>query len=150
VTFISIHSVIIYVVFFGACMRCTWLCSLKPGCDRSGIRAMLTVGRDLDRNEQTLTYLSYSHLFPLDSNYSYLFLLKTKVDFTLWNLVPKVTFRNRRPTLRNKNKTIFIDIYTLECLFLWYISDLDLWLSVISCGVMSTITFACTYRYKYK
>jgi hypothetical protein len=31
VTFISIHSVIIYVVFFGACMRCTWLCPLKPG-----------------------------------------------------------------------------------------------------------------------
>jgi transposase InsO family protein len=31
VTFISIHSVIIYVVFFGACMRCTRLCSLKPG-----------------------------------------------------------------------------------------------------------------------
>jgi hypothetical protein len=31
-TFISIHSVIIYVVFFGACMRCTRLCSLKPGC----------------------------------------------------------------------------------------------------------------------
>jgi hypothetical protein len=32
-TFISIHSVIIYVVFFGACMRCTRLCPLKPGCD---------------------------------------------------------------------------------------------------------------------
>jgi hypothetical protein len=31
VTFISIHSVIIYVVFFGACMRCTRLCSLNPG-----------------------------------------------------------------------------------------------------------------------
>jgi hypothetical protein len=31
VTFISIHSIIIYVVFFGACMRCTRLCSLKPG-----------------------------------------------------------------------------------------------------------------------
>jgi hypothetical protein len=29
-TFISIHSVIIYVVFFGACMRCTRLCPLKP------------------------------------------------------------------------------------------------------------------------
>jgi hypothetical protein len=28
-TFISIHSVIIYVVFFGACMRCTRLCSFK-------------------------------------------------------------------------------------------------------------------------
>jgi hypothetical protein len=34
VTFISIHSVIIYVVFFGACMRCTRLCPLKPGVTR--------------------------------------------------------------------------------------------------------------------
>jgi hypothetical protein len=32
VTFIAIHSVIIYVVFFGACMRCTRLCPLKSGC----------------------------------------------------------------------------------------------------------------------
>jgi hypothetical protein len=31
VTFIFIHSVIIYVVFFGACIRCTRLCSLKLG-----------------------------------------------------------------------------------------------------------------------
>jgi hypothetical protein len=31
VTFISIHSVIIYVVSFGACMRCTRLCPLNPG-----------------------------------------------------------------------------------------------------------------------
>jgi hypothetical protein len=31
VTFISIHSVIIYVVFFGACMRCTRLSPLNPG-----------------------------------------------------------------------------------------------------------------------
>jgi hypothetical protein len=38
VTFISIHFVIIYVVFFGACMRRTRLCPLKPGCDKSGIR----------------------------------------------------------------------------------------------------------------
>jgi hypothetical protein len=90
--------------------------------------------------------LFFSHLFPLYSDYSYLFLLKTNADFTLWNPVPKVTFRNRRPTLRNQNKTIFI--YTLECLFLWYLSDLDLWLSVISCGVMSTITSACSYRHK--
>ena len=34
VTFISIHYVIIYVVFFGACMRCTRLCSLNPGVTR--------------------------------------------------------------------------------------------------------------------
>ena len=39
-TFISIHSVIIYVVFFGACMRCTRLCSLKPGCDTMGLAAV--------------------------------------------------------------------------------------------------------------
>jgi hypothetical protein len=147
----------------------TWcLCSrpgfwpLKPGCDRSGIRGMLTVGRNLDRTGQPiLTYLCYSdsflklisifsRLFPLYSDYSYLFFPKTNVDFTLWNPVPKVTFRNMRPTLRNKNKTIFIDIYAHECLFLWYLYDLDLWLSVMNCGVMSTITSAYTYRHKYK
>jgi hypothetical protein len=38
VTFISIHSVIIYVVFLGACMRCTRLCSLKPECYKIGKR----------------------------------------------------------------------------------------------------------------
>jgi hypothetical protein len=31
VTFISIHSVIIYVVLFSACMRCIRLCPLNPG-----------------------------------------------------------------------------------------------------------------------
>jgi hypothetical protein len=157
-----------------------WLCShpgfgpLKPGCDRSGIRGMLTVGRNLDRNGHNhylltllwfflyfyrfcLTFatlilsklfLIFSHLIPLYSDYSYLFLLKTNVDFTLWNPVPKVTSRNRRPINRNKYKTIFIGIYMLECLFLWYLSDLDLWLSVMSCGVMSTIPSAYTYRHK--
>jgi hypothetical protein len=93
VTFFSIHSVIICVVFFGVYMRCTRLCPLKPWCDRSGIRVMLTVGRNLDRTGQPLsTYLCYSdsflflifsHLFPLHSDYSYLFFLKTNVDFTL-------------------------------------------------------------------
>jgi hypothetical protein len=29
---------IIYVIFFGACMRCTWLCSLKPECDTEGLK----------------------------------------------------------------------------------------------------------------
>jgi hypothetical protein len=50
VTFISIHSVIIYVVFFGACMRCTRLCSLKPGVTEVVSEEMLTVGQNLDRN----------------------------------------------------------------------------------------------------
>jgi hypothetical protein len=95
-------------------------------------------------------FLTFSHLFPLYSDYSYLFLLKTNVDFTLWNLVPKVTFRTRRPNLRNKNKTILIGIYMLECLFFWYMSDLDFWLSVMGCGVMSTITSTYMYRHKYE
>jgi hypothetical protein len=43
---------------------------LKAGYDRSGIRGMLTVGRNLDRNGQTLTYLSYS-----DSFHTYLILI---------------------------------------------------------------------------
>ena len=67
---VSIHSVIIYVVFFGACMRCTRLCSLKPGVTEVVSEEMLTVGRNLDRNGQPLTYLSYS-----DSFYTYLTLI---------------------------------------------------------------------------
>jgi hypothetical protein len=137
-----------------------WLCSRpglgapKSGCDRSGIRGMLTVGWNLDRNGQNpylLTFatlilsklfLIFYYLIPLYFDYSYLFLLKTNVDFTLWNPVPKVTFRNRRPILRNKNKTIFLWV----SIHLSVLSDLDLWLSVMGCGVMSTITSAYTYR----
>jgi hypothetical protein len=52
VTFISIHSVIIYVVFFGACMRCTLLCPLNPGGTEVVLEEMLTIGRNLDRNGQ--------------------------------------------------------------------------------------------------
>jgi hypothetical protein len=64
VKFISIHSVIICVAFFGAYMRCTRLCPLELGCDRSGIRGMLTVGRNLDRTGQPIpTYLCYSDSF---------------------------------------------------------------------------------------
>jgi hypothetical protein len=158
-----------------------WLCSrpgfgpLKPWCDRSGIRGMLTVGRNLDRNGHnhylltllwfflyfsrfclTFATLSFSKLILIFSHLILLTLiiltfsfLKTNVDFTLWNPVPKVTFRNRRPILRNKKiKTIFVNIDMLECLLLWYLFDLDLWLSVMSYGVMSTITFAYTYRKK--
>jgi hypothetical protein len=97
VTFISIHSVVIYVVFFGACMRCTRLCSLKLGVAEVVSEEMLTVGRNLDRNGQTLTYLSYSdsfytyltlilsilililsHLLLFHSDHSYLFYFKTR------------------------------------------------------------------------
>jgi hypothetical protein len=64
VTFISILSVIIYVVFFGACMRCTQLCSLKSGVTEVVSEEMLTVGRNLDRNGQPLpTYLTLILLY---------------------------------------------------------------------------------------
>jgi hypothetical protein len=49
------HLVIISRLGFGP---------LKPECDRSGIRGMLTVGRNLDRTGQPLsTYLCYSDPF---------------------------------------------------------------------------------------
>jgi hypothetical protein len=63
VTFISIHSFIIYVVFFGACMRCARLCPLNPGVTEVVSEEMLTIERNLDRNGQTLTYLPYSDPF---------------------------------------------------------------------------------------
>jgi hypothetical protein len=48
----------------GVYVRARVLVPLKPGCDRSGIRAMLTVGRNLDRTGQPLfTYLCYSDSF---------------------------------------------------------------------------------------
>jgi hypothetical protein len=48
-------------------MRRTRLYPLNPGATEVVSEEMLTVGRNLDRNGQTLTYLSYSHSF-----YSYL------------------------------------------------------------------------------
>jgi hypothetical protein len=48
-TFISMHSVIICVVFSGAYMRCTRLCSLKPGCDMLGAMfGEVGLGRDCE------------------------------------------------------------------------------------------------------
>jgi hypothetical protein len=65
------HSVIICVIFSGAYMRCTRLCSLKPGVTEVVSEQMLTVGRNLDRNGQNpylltllwfFLYLSWSFL----------------------------------------------------------------------------------------
>jgi hypothetical protein len=76
VAFISIHSVIIYVVFFGACMRCTRLYSLKPGVTEVVSEEILTVGRNLDRNGQNpslLTFFLFILYLPYsDSLYTYL------------------------------------------------------------------------------
>jgi hypothetical protein len=62
VAFISIHSVIIYVVFFGAFMRCTRLCPLNPGvtfwwsCTGSGCGS----SRGKSRGLQKLTASEFS------------------------------------------------------------------------------------------
>jgi hypothetical protein len=70
------------------------LVPLKPWCDRSGIKGMLTVGRKLDRTRQpyiltfatlilSKLFLNFSHLLLLYSDYSYLFSSKGKSGFTL-------------------------------------------------------------------
>ena len=76
----------------GDYVRARVLVPLKSGCDRSGIRGMLTVGRNLDRTGQPLStylatlilsklFLMFSHIFPLYSDYSYLFFSKDKCGF---------------------------------------------------------------------
>ena len=65
---IYLYTLCYYICcLLGACMRCTRLCSLKPGVTEVVSEEMLTVGRNLDRNGQTPTYLPYS-----DSFYTYL------------------------------------------------------------------------------
>jgi hypothetical protein len=82
VTFISIHSVVIYVVFFGACMRCNRLCPLKSGVTEVVSDKMLTVGRNLDRNGQNPSLLTTS-----DSFYTYLTLILSILILILSHLV---------------------------------------------------------------
>jgi hypothetical protein len=88
---IYLYTLCYYICcLLGACMRCTRLCPLKPGVTEVVSEEMLTVGRNLDRNGQTLTYLPYSnsfytyltlilsHLLLSYSDYSYLFYSKTR------------------------------------------------------------------------
>jgi hypothetical protein len=68
VTFISVPWFIICVRLgpstSGDYVRARVLVPPKPGCDRRGIRGMLTVGQNLDRTGQPiLTYLCYSDPF---------------------------------------------------------------------------------------
>jgi hypothetical protein len=132
-TFISIHSVIIYVVFFGACMRCTRLCPLKPGVTEVVSEQMLTVGRNLDRNGQKpslLTFFWFILYLPYsDSLYTYLdpvspstvllwwflpFLLWDKMDFTLWNPTFMTFLRDRRPKTK-KIKLFYLLKMLVDC-----------------------------------
>jgi hypothetical protein len=90
--------------------------SFKTGCYRSGIRGMLTVGRNLDRNGQTITYLSHSdsfythltlilstlililsHLLLFYSEHSYLFYSETRWISNLGIPTPMTFLRDREP-----------------------------------------------------
>jgi hypothetical protein len=55
---------LLYVLFFlGAHMRRTRLCPLNSDVTEVVSKEMLTVGRNLERNGLTLTYLPYSDSF---------------------------------------------------------------------------------------
>jgi hypothetical protein len=64
-------------------MRCTQIYPLNPGVTEVVSEEMLTVGQNLDRNGQTLTYLSY-----FDSFYTYLTLILAILTMILSHLLP--------------------------------------------------------------
>jgi hypothetical protein len=128
----------------------------NPGVTEVVSERMLTVGRNLDRTGQPLcTYLCYFDPF-LNFRLSFLIhwcftlitlifsFLKTNVDFTLWNPVPEVTFRTRRPTLRNKIKTIFF-----KYLYAWmFVLVIHVWFgSLIECDELwsNVHNYNCIY-----
>ena len=119
---IYLYTLCYYICcLLGACMRCTRLCSLKPGVTEVVSEEMLTVGRNLDRNGQTLTYLSYSdsfytyltlilsilililsHLLLFYSDHSYLFYSKTRRISHLGIPTPMTFLRDRKPKTKLK------------------------------------------------
>jgi hypothetical protein len=135
-TFISMHSVIICVVFSSAYMRCTWLYPLNPGVTEVVSKQMLTVGRNLDRNGQNpylltllwfFLYLSWSCLTYTVLLWSFLpFLLQDKMDFTPWNPTLMTFLRDREPKTKNQNYSLYLkmlvdcpDDKCLICFFDW-------------------------------
>jgi hypothetical protein len=88
--------------------------SFKAGVTEVVSEEMLTVGRNLDRNGQTLTYLSYSdsfythlvlilsHLLLFYSDYSYLYYSKTRWISNLGIPTPMTFLRDRRPKTKPK------------------------------------------------
>jgi hypothetical protein len=127
------HSVIICVVFSGAYMRCTRLCSLNPGVTEVVSEQMLTVGWNLDRNGQNpylltilwfILYLPYlDHVSPFAVILWLLlsFLLWDKIDFTPWNPTFMTFLRGRRPKTKLKLfslcKKMLVDCSDDKCRF---------------------------------
>ena len=123
---IYLYTLCYYICcLLGACMRCTWLCSLKPGVTEVVSEEMLTVGRNLDRIGQTITYLSYSdsfhtylililsHLLLFYSDHSYLFYSETRWISNLGIPTPMTFLRVREP--ETKVKTIFLKKMLVDC-----------------------------------
>jgi hypothetical protein len=115
---------------------------LKPRCDRSGMRGMLTVGRNLDRTKQSPYLLTLPLWFFLNSPWSFLIyccftliiltlsLLKTKVDFTLWNPIPKWPLGIGDLILGTKTKLFLVSIRLNACSYdtclIWFF-DWEWW-----------------------
>jgi hypothetical protein len=65
VTFISIHLVVVCVVLLWRTYETHLGLPLKSRCDRSGIRGMLTVGRNLDRTGQNPYLLTFTLILSI-------------------------------------------------------------------------------------
>jgi hypothetical protein len=127
---IYLYTLCYYICcLLGACMRCTWLCSLKLGVTEVVSEEMLTVGRNLGRNGQTITYLSYSnsfhtyltlilsilililsHLLLFYSGHSYLLYSKTRRISHLGIPTPMTFLRDRRPKTKPKRFSTFKNV----------------------------------------
>jgi hypothetical protein len=122
---IYLYTLCYYICcLLGACMRCTRLCSLKPGVTEVVSEEMLTVGRNLlSYSELFYTYLTLilstlililSHLLLFYSDHSYLFYSETRWISRFGIPTPVTFLRDRRP--KTKMKTIFFIFFLKKML----------------------------------
>jgi hypothetical protein len=129
--FISIHSVIIYVVFFGACMRCTWLCSLKPGVTkgkwstrrRQGFHSTLPVSFILCRySHRSSNWYNLSLMFTYTNGGESWGLSKSPFLAINANGGESISPKQKGPHhCTTTFRKILIDIFQIGMIFNWYI-----------------------------
>jgi hypothetical protein len=149
VTFISLYTLLVYVVFFGACMRCTRLCSLNLDVTKVVSEEMLTVGRNLDRNGQN-PYLLTLLWFFLHLSWSCLTFYCSTLIILIFSTLRQDGFhtsesyiydllRDRRP--KTKKIKIIFSIKNVGWLFWWSMPDLLLWLiEIVQTGILACTT----------